>query len=133
MTALPNLEGISRMARSTYLRSNTTQKENYRGGVECAYPSGSRQYHKTSQEDGSCSMARYNIDIAAISETRLAEKGSVSEPGSGYTTHFSGRKELRARKEHMVLDSPARPAFSNSFPTGINERSFAFLSAASAL
>ncbi|KAL6484011.1 hypothetical protein MHYP_G00088840 [Metynnis hypsauchen] len=30
-------------------------------------------------------LARYSIDIAALSETRLAEEGSVAEPKGGYT------------------------------------------------
>ena len=35
-----------------------------------------------------CELARYNIDIAALSETRLPDEGSLVEMGTGYT--FSG-------------------------------------------
>jgi len=30
-------------------------------------------------------LSRYNIDIAALSETRLADEGSLNEMASGYT------------------------------------------------
>ena len=30
-------------------------------------------------------LSRYNIDIAALSETRLADEGHLTEAGSGYT------------------------------------------------
>ena len=32
-----------------------------------------------------CELARYNIDIAALSETRLPDDGSLVEMGTGYT------------------------------------------------
>ena len=32
-----------------------------------------------------CELARYNIDIAALSETRLPDEGSLVEIGTGYT------------------------------------------------
>ena len=31
-----------------------------------------------------CELARYNIDIAALSETRLPNEGSLVEMGTGY-------------------------------------------------
>ena len=31
-----------------------------------------------------CELARYNIDIAALSETRLPDEGSLVEMGTGY-------------------------------------------------
>jgi hypothetical protein len=34
-------------------------------------------------------LARYNIDIAAPSETRLADQGELIETGSGYTFLWS--------------------------------------------
>ncbi|XP_078083694.1 uncharacterized protein LOC144503067 [Mustelus asterias] len=36
-------------------------------------------------------LARYNIDIAALSETRLANVGQLTETGGGYTFLWSGR------------------------------------------
>jgi len=35
-------------------------------------------------------LNRYKIDIAALSETRLAEEGSLSEVGEGYTFFWKG-------------------------------------------
>ena len=37
-----------------------------------------------------CELARYNIDIAALSETRLPDEGSLVELGTGYTFFWSG-------------------------------------------
>ena len=36
-------------------------------------------------------LARYNIDIAALSETRFPGVGKLCEKGSGYTFYWSGR------------------------------------------
>lgn len=36
-------------------------------------------------------LARYNIDIAALSETRLAGEGELCERGAGYTFFWNGR------------------------------------------
>ena len=36
-------------------------------------------------------LSRYNIDIAALSETRLAEEGSLAEPKGGYTFFWRGK------------------------------------------
>ena len=37
-----------------------------------------------------CELARYSIDIAALSETRLRDEGSLVEMGTGYTFFWSG-------------------------------------------
>ena len=68
-------------------------------------------------------LARYNIDIAALSETRLAEEGQLTEDGGGYTFFWSGRsKEDRresgvgfAVKSHLVSKLA-------SLPKGVNDR-----------
>ena len=36
-----------------------------------------------------CELARYNIDLAALSETRLPDEGSLVETGTGYTFFWS--------------------------------------------
>ena len=36
---------------------------------------------------------RYKVEIAALSETRLAEEGLLKEVGAGYTFSWSGRKK----------------------------------------
>ena len=43
-------------------------------------------------------LGRYNIDIAALSETRLAEEGQICEVGAGYTFFWSGRKSEERRQ-----------------------------------
>jgi len=35
-------------------------------------------------------LRRYNINIAALSETRLLDEGSLTEEGSGYTFFWTG-------------------------------------------
>ena len=46
-----------------------------------------------------CELARYNIDIAALSETRLPDEGSLVETGTGYTFFWSGLPKV-ARRIH---------------------------------
>ena len=36
-------------------------------------------------------LARFNIDVAALSETRLPEEGNIKEAGSGYTIFWKGK------------------------------------------
>ena len=48
-----------------------------------------------------CELARYNIDIAALSETRLPDEGSLVERGTGYTFFWSGLPTV-ARRIHGV-------------------------------
>ena len=49
-----------------------------------------------------CELARYNIDIAALSETRLPDEGSLVETGTGYT--FSGVTYPQLPVAFMALD-----------------------------
>ena len=37
-----------------------------------------------------CELARYNIDISALIETRLLDEGSLVEMGTGYISFSSG-------------------------------------------
>ena len=48
-----------------------------------------------------CELARYNIHIAALSETRLPDEGSLVETGTGYTFFWSGLPTV-ARHIHGV-------------------------------
>ena len=48
-----------------------------------------------------CELARYNIDIAALSETRIPDEGSLVEMGTGYTFFWSGLP-TGARRIHGV-------------------------------
>ena len=43
-------------------------------------------------------LDRYKVEIAALSETRLAEEGLLKEVGAGYTFIWSGRKKEERRE-----------------------------------
>ena len=43
-------------------------------------------------------LQRYNIDIAALSETRFADDGQLTENLSGYTFFWKGRPESESRE-----------------------------------
>ena len=49
-----------------------------------------------------CEFARYNIDIAALSETRLPDEGSLVETGTDYTFFFWNGLPTVARRIHGV-------------------------------
>nr|VZI09796.1 unnamed protein product [Spirometra erinaceieuropaei] len=42
-------------------------------------------------------LARYKVDIAALSETRFSEQGQLEEVGAGYTFFWSGRPRVERR------------------------------------
>ena len=68
-------------------------------------------------------LDRYKVEIAALSETRLAEEGLIKEVGAGYTFFWSGRKKEQWReagvgfaiKSHLVSKL-------SELPKGINDR-----------
>ena len=68
-------------------------------------------------------LDRYKVEIAALSETRLAEEGLLKEVGAGYTFFWSGRKKEErheagagfAIKLHLVSKL-------SGLPKGINDR-----------
>ena len=68
-------------------------------------------------------LARYNIDIAALSETRLANSGQIVENGAGYTFFWSGRGENESREAGVgfAIKSSLVSKLS-SLPTAINDR-----------
>ena len=43
-------------------------------------------------------LARYNIDIATLSETRLAEEGHLTEVGAGYTFFWTAKSTDEKRE-----------------------------------
>jgi exonuclease III len=68
-------------------------------------------------------LARYNVDIAALSETRLAGEGQICESGAGYTFYWSGRDEKEKREsgvgfaiKNTLIGKLAGP------PKGTNDR-----------
>ena len=68
-------------------------------------------------------LDRYKVEIAALSETRLAEEGLLKEVGAGYTFFWIGRKKEERReagvgfaiKSHLVSKL-------SGLPKGINDR-----------
>ena len=68
-------------------------------------------------------LARYNIDIAALSETRLAGEGQLTEVGSGYAFFWMGRAE-EDRREAGVGFAMKLSILSSleSLPRGVNDR-----------
>ena len=68
-------------------------------------------------------LCRYDVDIAALSETRLADEGSLSEAGGGYTFFWKGLPH-DARRIHGIgfaIRSSLLAQITES-PVGINER-----------
>jgi len=68
-------------------------------------------------------LKRYKIDIAALSETRLAGEGECCEVGSGYTFFWSGRPPEEHRQAGVGF--AVRTALVNQLegpPKGVNDR-----------
>ena len=68
-------------------------------------------------------LARYRIDIAALSETRLADEGSIEERKGGYTFFWKGKPENEDRIHGVGLairSSLLRQL--PDLPTCVNER-----------
>ena len=66
-------------------------------------------------------LKQYNVDIAALSETRFLDKGEFSEVGSGYTIFWSGRKS----ESQAGVGFAVRTSFVSkleSQPKGISDR-----------
>ena len=68
-------------------------------------------------------LSRYNIDIAALSETRLAGEGALCERGAGYTFFWSGRQpEVRREVGVSFAIKSALVSKLVGPPKGINDR-----------
>ena len=68
-------------------------------------------------------LARYKVDIAALSETRLAEEGQLKETGAGFTFFWSGRAKDDRREAGVgfaVRNELVKKL--SSLPQGINDR-----------
>ena len=68
-------------------------------------------------------LAHYYIDIAALSETRLAEEGLVTELKGGYTFFWKGKSkdEDRIHGVGLAIRTSLLKQLPN-LPTSINER-----------
>ena len=68
-------------------------------------------------------LSRLNIDIAALSEVRFADEGSLKEHGAGYTLYWSGKPSTERRLSGvglMVRNSIASKL--DRLPTGHSDR-----------
>ena len=68
-------------------------------------------------------LKRYGIDIAALSETRFADTGEITEKGQGYTFFWSGKPASERREAGVgfaIRSSLIRKL--ESHPKGINDR-----------
>ncbi|KAK3895118.1 hypothetical protein Pcinc_001133 [Petrolisthes cinctipes] len=68
-------------------------------------------------------LARFNIDVAALSETRLPEEGNIREAGTGYAIFWKGKahEEPRIHGVGFAIRSQLVQQH-NLAPTAINER-----------
>ena len=67
-------------------------------------------------------LARYSIDIAALSETRLAGEDQMTEIESGYTLFWSGKPEEEKRESGVGFAVKTSLLDKIERPTAINER-----------
>ncbi|XP_068735636.1 craniofacial development protein 2-like [Montipora capricornis] len=68
-------------------------------------------------------LSRLHIDIAALSEVRFAEEGSLVEHGAGYTLFWSGRGKEEHRQSgvgFMIKNNIAKKL--HALPTGHSDR-----------
>ena len=68
-------------------------------------------------------LARYNIHIVALSETRFADEGEITEKKAGYTFFWSGKKE--EEKIEAGVGFAIKSSLINKLaspPKGINDR-----------
>ena len=67
-------------------------------------------------------LFRYKVEIAALTETRLAEEGLLKEVGAGYTFFWSGRKKEERRKAGVGFAIKSHIVSKLSgLPKGIND------------
>ena len=68
-------------------------------------------------------LGRYNIDIAALSETRLPGTGDITEVGAGYTFFWSGKAPDDAREAGVgfAIRTSIVPKL-DTLPKGISDR-----------
>ena len=68
-------------------------------------------------------LARYKVNIAALSETRFADKGQLTETGGGYTFFWSGRstEERREAGVGFSIKTTHIPKLASS-PEGLKDR-----------
>lgn len=73
-------------------------------------------------------LSRLSVDIAALSEVRLSEEGSLRELRAGYTLYWSGKPKTEKRLSgvgFMIKDSIATKL--SNLPTGHTDRIMSML------
>jgi len=68
-------------------------------------------------------LTRFNIDVAALSETKLLGEGQITEVGSGYTFFWKGKnlEDHRSQGVGFAVKTQLVKAH-NLTPNAINER-----------
>ncbi|VDL91848.1 unnamed protein product [Schistocephalus solidus] len=89
--------------------------------LKCSIPFRQSQEQQTALV--TLELARYKVDIAALSETRFSEQGQLEEVGAGYTFLWSGRPKAE-RRDAGVAFAIRRDITGHlpCFPRGINDR-----------
>ena len=66
-------------------------------------------------------LQRYNIDIAALTETRLPDSGTLTERGAGYTFYWQGKPSTEKRESGVgfAIESDIKLT---EFPIGYSDR-----------
>ncbi|BHF76423.1 hypothetical protein SprV_0501952100 [Sparganum proliferum] len=67
-------------------------------------------------------LARYKVDVAALSETRFSEQGQLEEVGAGYTFFWSGRPRTERRDAGVAFAIRTDIVGLSCLPQGINDR-----------
>ena len=69
-------------------------------------------------------LSKYNVDIAALSETRVLGENRIDEVEGGYTFFLKGKPlgEVRVHGVGIAIRTCLLPLLENKYPTGINER-----------
>ncbi|BHF77374.1 hypothetical protein SprV_0602047900 [Sparganum proliferum] len=65
-------------------------------------------------------LARYKVDMVALSETRFSEQGQLEEVGAGYTSFWSGRPRSERRDAGVAF--AIRNDIVGRLPQGIDDR-----------
>ena len=67
-------------------------------------------------------LARYNVDIAALSEIRFAGEDQLTVTESGYTLFWSGKSEKEKREAGVGFAVKNTLLDKIEHPTGVNKR-----------
>ena len=63
-------------------------------------------------------LSQHDVDFAAPSETRLADKSQLTEVGAGYTFYWIGKPELQPRQTAVGFAVWTLQGFTRNYGTG---------------